>query len=232
MSRDEEHEEHPSYGMVGFYRTTGNPGRLFGSPLKTHDHFVTLRLSKGVRIHSLGRDHFHGGLRGGIVEVMMSAGQFSELLTTMNVGSGVPCTIQYILGERVPSPPDDAELEVEKVRKGFKKDMAGVVAQIKEDKKELAELLEKKSLSKADRERIMWIVGRVEQHVESNAPFMVSQFEEAADKVVKHAKAEVDAFITHNLVTEGIRAIGERAAKEAVLPTPDGEVPLPPALGE
>lgn len=223
MSRDEEREDHPSYGMIGFYRTTGNPGRLFGSPLKNHEHYVTLRVSKGTRIHSLGHDRFHGGLRGEIIEVMMSAGQFSELLTTMNVGSGVPCTIQYLLGEKVPSPPDDAELEVEKVRKGFKKDMQGVVAQIKEDKKELASLLEKKTLTKADKEKIMWMLGRVEQHVESNAPFMVSQFEEAAEKVVKHSKAEIDAFITHNVVAEGLRAIKERAEKKAL--GEGGEVP-------
>lgn len=227
MGRDEEREDHPSYGMIGFYRTTGNPGRLFGSPLRTHEHYVTLRVSKGTRIHSLGTDRFHGGLRGEIIEVMMSAGQFSELLTTMNVGSGVPCTIQYLLGEKVPSPPDDAELEVEKVRKGFKKDMLGVVQQIKEDQKELATLLEKKTLTKADKERITWIVGRVAQHVESNAPFMVSQFEEAAEKVTKHAKAEIDAFITHNVVAEGLRAIQERAEKKAL-----GEGPEAPKLAE
>lgn len=216
MSDREEKEEHPSYGMIGFSRTTGNPGRLFGSPLQTHDHYVTLRISKGTRIHSLGSDRFHGGLRGEIIEVMLSAGQFSELLTTMNVGSGVPCTIQYLLGKKVPSPPDDAELEVEKVRKGFKKDMQGVVAQIKEDQKELATLLEKKTLTKADKERITWIVGRVAQHVESNAPFMVSQFEEAAEKVVKHSKAEIDAFMTHNIIAEGLRAIKERVEGKAL----------------
>jgi hypothetical protein len=105
--------------------------------------------------------------------------------------------------------------------------MAGVVARVKEDKKELAALLEKKTLTKADKERIMWIVGRVEQHVESNAPFMVSQFEEAAEKVVKHAKAEVDAFITHNVIAEGIRAIQERAEKKAM-----GEGPEAPQLSE
>jgi len=204
--------------MIGFHRTTGNPGRLFGSPLQTHEHYVTLRVSKGTRIHSLGYDRFHGGLRGEIIEVMLSAGQFSELLTTMNIGSGVPCTIQYLLGKKVPSPPEDAELEVEKVRKGFKKDMAEVVAKIKEDKKELASLLEKKTLTKVDKEQIMRIVGRVEQHVESNAPFMVSQFEEAAEKVVKHAKAEVDAFVTHNVIAEGIRAIHARAEESAKAP--------------
>lgn len=215
MSKDEEREEHPSYGMVGFYRTTGNPGRLFGSPLKSHEHYVTLRIGRGTRFNQYGQDRFHGGLRGELIEVIMSAGQFSELLTTMNIGTGVPCTIQYLLGKKVEGPPDDAELEVEKVRRTFKKDMADVVAKVKEKKKELASILDKKTLSKADKERIMSIVASVEMHVESNAPFMVSQFEEAAEKVVKHSKAEIDAFVTHNVLAEGLRAIRERAEAQA-----------------
>lgn len=222
MSREEEKEEHPSFGMIGFSRCTGNPGRLFGSPLRTHESFVTLRLSHGTRIHDLGSDRFYGPMHGDILEVILSAGQFSELLTTMNIGSGVPCTITRIEGKAIPKPPEDQEMEVEKVRKGFKKDMKGVVEQIKADKAELATLLEKKTLSKADRERIMWIVSRVEMHVESNAPFMLSQFEEASEKVVKHAKAEIDSFITNNVVAEGLRAIKERV--EATAPQ------LPPAF--
>ena len=204
--------------MVGFYRTTGNPGRLFGSPLRTHDHYVTLRLSAGTRYNSFGHDRFHGGMRGEIVEIMLSAGQFSELLTTMNVGSGVPCTIQYLLGKKVPSPPEDVELEVEKVRNGFKKDMDGVVAKVREDRKELEELLEKKTLSKDDRKKILEIISRVEQHIESNAPFMVDQFEEASERVVKHAKAEIDAFITHNVFTEGMNSLASKTNGSHQLP--------------
>lgn len=221
MSREEEKEEHPSYGMVGFSRVTGNPGRLFGSPLRSHESFVTLRVSHGVRIHELGYDRFYGPIRGEILEVILSAGQFSELLTTMNIGNGVPCTIRYIDGKEVPKPPEESELEVEKVRKGFKKDMKDIVSQIKKDRADLNKLLDKKTLSKADKDTISWIVGKVEQHVEANMPFMLSQFEEASEKVVKHAKAEVDAFITSNIIAAGLRAIKERAEVPQLPPKED-----------
>jgi len=216
MSREEEREEHPSYGMIGFSRVTGNPGRLFGSPLRSHESFVTLRISHGQRIHELGYDRFYGPMRGEIIEVILSAGQFSELLTTMNIGSGVPCTIRYIDGKEIPKPPEETELEVEKVRKGFKKDLKDIVAQIKKDRAALEELLGKKTLSKADKDTIAWMVAKVEQHVEANMPFMLSQFEEASEKVVKHAKAEIDSFITTNVIAEGLRTIKERV--EAQVP--------------
>lgn len=223
MSREEEREEHPSYGMIGFSRVTGNPGRLFGSPLRSHESFVTLRVGHGVRIHELGYDRFYGPMRGEILEVILSAGQFSELLTTMNAGNGVPCTIRYIDGKEIPKPPEETELEVEKVRKGFKKDMKAIAAQIKEDTKDLATLLEKDRLSKEDRRKIAWMFGRVEQHIEANTPFMLSQFEEASEKVVKHAKAEVDAFITGNIIAEGLRTIKERTEAQIPELPPKGE---------
>jgi hypothetical protein len=219
--QEQDREEHPSYGMVGFSRISGNPGRLFGSPLKSHESFISLRVGKGARIHELGYDRFHGGLRGGILEVILSAGQFSELLTTMNIGSGVPCTIRYINGVEVPKPPEDAELEVEKVRKGFTKDMKALAAQIKKNRQGLDELLAKDRLTKEDRKRIAQMFENVEKQVELETPFMIRQFEEASEKVVKHAKAEVDAFITGNIIAEGLRTIKERA--EAPQLPPKGE---------
>lgn len=222
-SDDEENkEEHPSFGMVGFYRMTGNPGRLFGSPLKTHEAFVTLRVSKGTRYNDYGQDRYHGGMRGEILELILSEGQFASLLTSMNVGTGVPCTLRYILGKEVEKPPEDIEIEVEKVRKAFSKDMRDAVAEVKAAKKEMAELLEKKTLSKSDRERIMDVISRVEMHIESNAPFMLSQFEEAAEKVVVHSKAEIDAFLTNNVFMEGMKAIAEKAAQKEAPQLPEG----------
>lgn len=228
MSQDEEErEEHPSYGMVGFTRTVGNPGRLFGSPLANHESYITLRVSKGARIHSLGYDRFHGGLRGEILEVIMSAGQFAELITTMNIGSGVPCTIQYMNGKRVPGPSKDAELEVEKVRKGFKKDMQRVAERLKEGRMELESLLEKKTLTKDDKKRILGIISGAESHIEDTAPFMMEMFEEASEKVVKHAKAEIDAFVTHNVIAEGLRSIADKVGQgpNALPPAPPEEEP-------
>lgn len=206
---EEEREEHPSYGMVRFSRCQGNPGRLFGSSLRTHESYVTLSVGSGERIHSSGYDRYFGSMRGEFIEVDLSAAQFAELLTTMNVGAGVPCTIRRFNGKKIENPPE-TQVEVEKIRTAFKRDMKNLASRCKSDVKAVQEILDKKNLTKADREEILNKVNRIMMNVESDTPFMLSQFEEATEKVVQHAKAEVDAFATANVLAEGIRSIAEQ----------------------
>ena len=75
-------------------------------------------------------------------------------------------------------------------------------------------LLEKKSLNKADREEILKKFYMVMMQVKQNVPFMLEQFEEATGKVVTHAKAEVDAFMTHNVMSEGLRALADKIGEK------------------
>ena len=212
MSDEETKEKHPSYGMVGFYRVSGNPGRLFGSSLKNHESYIALRIGTGERIHSNGWDRYYGSLRGEHVEVMLSSAQFAELLTSMNVGNGVPCTIAYLGGKKVERAPEDAEIEVDKIRNGFKKDMEKIASKFRPKITEVETLLEKKSLSKADKEQIMRSICSVVDELTGKAPHIITMFEEASEKVVQHSKAEIDAFVTSNVMDAGIRAIA--AARE------------------
>lgn len=204
-------EKHVSYGMVSFSRRTGDPGRLFGSALKSHGAYVTLAIKRAELIHDGGHDYFYGNTRGDIVEVDMSAAQFAELLTTMNVGLGTPCTIRWLDGKRVESPPE-SPLEVEKIRSQFKREVREHVASMEKEMDGLKDLLEKKNLGQADRKTILSKFESMLRKYRDSAPFMLDQFEEATEKVVQHAKAEVDAFVTHNVIAEGLRSIAERAA--------------------
>lgn len=207
----EEREEHESFGMVSFSRRTGNPGRLFGSSLRTHESYVTLAVKRAVRIHSNGCDRYYGGTRGDIVEVDLSAAQFADLLTTMNVGLGTPCTIRWLDSKRIPNPPEDIKLEVEKVRETFKSDMGRVAKDIHAKRKQVEEILSKKSVTQADRKQVIDLFRTMAMNVESNIPFMLEQFEEASEKVVQHAKAEIDSFITSNVMAAGLRSLSENA---------------------
>lgn len=207
----EECEKHPSYGLVSISRRTGNPGRLFGSVLRSHESYITIAVKHGERQVSHGHDRFYGPIRGDVLEFDMSAAQFAEFLTTSNVGTGVPCTLRYINNEKVESPPD-VEVEAEKARKAFRKATREVSAGLEEKRKEVADILEdKKTLSKEDRKKILDVLFKAQQHLDSNAPFYLDQFEEATGRVIQHAKAEVDAFLTHNLISEGLKAVAQQA---------------------
>lgn len=177
---------------------------------------MTLAIKKGILMkESTSHERFYASTRGDIIEVDMSAAQFAELLTTANVGLGVPCTIRYVNNEKIEDPPEIPQ-EIEKVRTHFKTRMKEATEDLKVNQKRVQELLEKKSLSQADRREILESITAVRRHLEANTPFYLEMFEEAAERVVGHAKAEIDAFVTHNVFVEGVKAIRERMTEPEV----------------
>jgi hypothetical protein len=203
---DAEEESHPSYVMVGFHRCNGNPGPLFGSVIENHHTFITLRVTKGVRRHSLGRDWFHGESRP-IYEVNLSSAQFAELLTTMNMGNGVPGTMVVREGKEVPRPPAHT-LEAVAVRESFRETVKKVAKDFNVDRKTIEGIIAKKTpLTAAERATITQALEKIDREIRANTPFLLDQFEEATEKVVASAKAEVDSFMTHAITSSGMQAL-------------------------
>lgn len=221
---------HESYGMVGFNRIScgGAPRRMFGSSLRDHQTIVRLEVKAGQRTHDLSRDWYGSAHGRSFITVDLTAAQFAELLTTMNVGDGVPCTIVRLDGKSVEEPPDEP-LEVEKVRTGFKKHASKLAVKMGVFRDEVKSLFEsRKSVSKQDRTEIVKQIDLLIQEVRSNMPYVLDQFEEASEKVVTAAKAEVEAFVMHAVVTTGLNILAEGKGPKALtdgLPrTPDGRV--------
>jgi len=202
MSNKETTYSHESYGMVGLSRCTGSV-RLFGSAIPRHGSFISMRVSHGERCHSLSRDWYRS--RNKIVEVYLSAAQFADMITSMNMGEGVPCTINWLDG--MVEPPPDIETEAEKVRTDFRSDLKDLVMKLKTSQKKVEEILGQKSIKVSDRSAIRSMITKVVQDVEANMPFVLDQFQEASDKVVSHAKAEIEAFTTTRIMTAGMAAI-------------------------
>jgi len=206
---EKDKKEHPSYGTVLFTRMSGGKTNLFGSSIRTHMSTIMLTIHEATRYHDLSEDRVFGGKQ--LIQVELSAAQFAELLTTMNVGSGVPCTIRHRIGAgRIEDPPDD-EIELDRVQAGFKDELKELRDYIKEASAEMATLLEKRSLSKKDKEKIQWIVDKTLQEVECNWPFVVDQFAEATERVVTAAKSEIDSFVTTMVQVTGLKQLKKMA---------------------
>lgn len=205
MKNEDNEESHESYVMVGFSRITGNPGPLFGSPIADHPTFVELRVTRATCRHDLGRDWIHGNGRP-LLTVRLSSNQFSELLTTMNIGNGVPGTMAVFDGMVVPRPPA-VHREIVAVRDAFREKMEELAAEVKRDRKEIEELIAKKSLTLADRNVIKQKLEKIDREIGANAPFVFESFEKAAARVVTAAKSEVDAFVTQAVVKAGMQAL-------------------------
>jgi len=51
----------------------------------------------------------------------------------------------------------------------------------------------------------------------ANMPFVQTQFNEAMDKTVTEAKAEVEAFVSHKVTSLGLASLKELGMKDAQL---------------
>ena len=206
-------ESHPAYGTAVFHRCQGNPGKLFGSHMENHGSFIGLTISTAERAHDLGRDWIHPDKP--VIEVYFSAAQFAQLLTTMNVGEGTPCTIKHLgIGKRVPEIPDDEKVEHERVVDDFKTGLKDLCKGIDSRIKELSKMLDEKSaINKGDRAKIKGLLEMISREVHANMPFQLESFQESVEKTTVAAKAEIDAMLTGAIHAAGIEALREKAKK-------------------
>jgi hypothetical protein len=226
ISREE--YEHPSYCMVGLSRTTSGRGsESFGSSIKSCSH-VVLKVSPAAMI----RTQLHGEMymaRGlPIVEVRLTQLQFAELITNMNVGDGVPGTVEYKDGDRVRYQPPLPTSAREQAARAFKEVMKDTEKDVQEAWEELEEILAKPSINKADREKIRNMARISTRKLKDSMPFVEERFHEATRKTVNEAKAEIDGTITGVITKLGKDALMNRGglpegASEMILPLERGD---------
>jgi len=219
---DKEKEMHPSYGMISISRASAGGGGipLFGSAMR-HGNFFILKVKKGSRRHDLSQDWYSTeGLP--YIEVLLSPSQFVSMITTMNIGTGVPCTIGAIDGKQVePCPPQAAETE--RIRTLFKENMQSLASELADMITKADAILDKKSLNKDDKGFLRGAVRRVQQFFNSNSGFAADQFNKATDKMTAQAKAEVEDFIMTAIQRAGLKAIAEAGGDLSILQLPEGE---------
>ena len=94
-------EAHPSYGIVGISRISGNTA-LFESEVK-HMYYIALRIKEAERWQDGTKVRVHG--RRELIEIYLTEAQFAQLITSANIGDGVPCTLHYVAGDRAEGKP-------------------------------------------------------------------------------------------------------------------------------
>lgn len=202
---------HPSFGMLSFSRVHGGHSNLFGSSIQ-HRNTIHMVLKEGTVSRELNEDWYFGGPE--IVEVEMSQSQFAELITSMNMDSGVPCTIKFIKGKgRIPEP--DFINKREQITNEFKERMDDKKASANKIYEEIKTLLDKKSIGKGDRAAILRKIHSITNGLSSESNFMFRQFQEQMDKTITQAKGEIEAFAQNRINTIAQQAIAEQ--KDAIL---------------
>jgi hypothetical protein len=205
-----EREKHPSYAMVGISRQTSTGTDLFGSDIKHHE-LICFTIREADKVRDLNRDWYHGGKT--ITEITMSPAQFAEMITTLNVGFGVPCTLNVREGVPVEEIPVQNTLE-DDIEHDIKESMQELSDRLHKLSEAAKVLEEKGPVKAADKKAAIAALNSVIQEVQSNIPWIEETTKESCEKTVSRAKAEVDAMAVRVINTLGKKAIEEAKEEE------------------
>lgn len=181
---------HPAYAQIRASRVSGNTA-LYDSDFR-HNHYMTLSISRSELHRSLSRDwHF---AREEIIEVAMTESQWATFVSSLNVGGGVPCTIQHIDRKPVPQLPDPVA-RTDQFTVEMRKSMQNVIDRV--------DALIAGAKTKAQKHELQML----RQQIMSNLPFVASQFEEHMETTVEAAKQEVHGYMTGLMHRAGLEAL-------------------------
>lgn len=187
---------HPSYGTLAFNRRNGGSTPLFGSSIE-HRDTIAMTLYHADITRGLHYDSIYGNKK--IVEVEMSYSQFAEVITSMNMGSGVPVTIRWTeMDGRTPA--CDFVSKREQFADEFKEKRQEATEESLQIIKDVTELFnQKKTLTKADKQEIISKLSKLSMDIGCNMDFIAEQFNEQIDKTVMEAKGEIESFCQNKI---------------------------------
>lgn len=203
--------KHESYGLIGCSRITSSKGQsLFGSSIK-HSNTIMLRIKTASVDRHLNRDWYHG--EESLIEVELSQTQFAEMITSLNMGDGVPCTLRYTgKNIRIEDPPEVKQREL--FEEEFRNNVESIEELYRSSFKETSELLNKKGTLKVDeKKKIKNFLFSLTRIINDKIPFIQKQFNKAMDKTVLEAKGEVEAFVMNKVTSLGIEGLEKEMLK-------------------
>lgn len=202
--RNEKTESHESFGAVSINRISGY-ARLFGSEVQ-HQNYFKVSVRRAKRRLASGQEAIMAWDTP-IVQFALSASQFVDMITNQNSVSGVPCTLTSVEGVQMDPTPKGLESEFEYAKNLFSEKVSKAREDLDSHQKTASTLLEKKSLSQADRKSLLQIFSDTRGVLFNSAPWIAELLHEHAEKLVTKSKVEIDSFISLAIHKAGIRAI-------------------------
>ena len=200
----EKEEKHASWGMVGFYRTQCSGRQCFGSDV-TNSNTIRLTVKHAEKHRELGRDWCRGDDT--ICEIELTAMQFAELLTNMNCGDGVPCTITYTNNEgHIKYKPEKSKIDL--IREERDEKIDGAFSALKEVEEEIACLINNKKIAKSVGSELSHKLSVALSNLEGYGyNFYKKQATEEIDKMVVEAKSQISEYIAAKVYSVGLETL-------------------------
>jgi hypothetical protein len=190
---------HPAYAQIGASRVTG-AAVLYGSDF-VHHQYICVRIAKSTLTRSLSNDWlFADSLP--YIEVDLSEAQWASFVSSMNVGSGVSCTLRFRDKQEIPGLPDPVQ-RTETFAAEAKQMMGRALTELKS----LEEAIHGSGLSGKKVEALSRQVQSARSAISGNLGFVADQFGEHMEKVTESAKVEVNAYAINTLMRAGLQAL-------------------------
>ena len=199
--------EHESFCMVQFSRCSCTPPKnLYGSNIK-HSSLIRLQIKPSYKERDLN-DTWYYTKGDTIIDIDFSEMQFAQLISSLNMGSGIPGTMVYLNGNQLQTPPIESTRDLFNTE--FKTKCREILDNIRTTLDSASEFLTLKRPMKAkERDDLLALLYKIEQELLSNFPYVEKQFEESMEKTVAYAKSEIEAFLTKSINNMGIQKISE-----------------------
>ena len=175
-------------GVIQLSRITGIDMELVGSNVPNNT-LIQLTISQGsASKDAFSSERFHA--EKSLIQVELTPMQYSELITSIGMGEGVPCTVSNLNGNRVEQEYKSitpqkyyahrVKTELRDLNKAFKKNF-----------QEAKDLLEgSKALNKKDRADILAAYHELERSLTDKLPFIQNLFVEEMEGVVSEANQQ------------------------------------------
>lgn len=191
---------HPAFATIQAHRVSGTTS-LFQSDF-LHHHYVSVSISHAEKNRHLSNDWVYG--RKTIIEINMSEAQWAAFVSSVNCGSGTPCTLSRHNGESVPRLPDPTPAE-----ERFKAEVGGAAKEAINGLDVLHDAIEAAGLSKKRTDELLGKLRMARSKLECTMPFIANQFSEHCETTVEKAKTEINAYAVGTLTRMGLeKAIG------------------------
>lgn len=201
---------HPCFAQIRAARVSGS-SFLYGSDFD-HNHYVTIAISRSQLKRSLSRDWYFE--RDELIGVALSEAQWATFVSSMNQGSGVPCTLQHANRERVPQLP-----QAEKLKSKFDGELKERLGIVEAELAKLREQIMASPLSGKKKDALISTLEGAKRNLTPNLKFVSDQFGEHMENTIEKAKIEVEAYVNSAVVRAGVAALNG----EQVLSLGDGK---------
>lgn len=198
--RDATQTTHPAFGVIGASRVNGQ-AYLFGSDF-SHHGYVMIRVYEADLKRDLAHDWIHPKSLRPLIEVQLSESQWAAFVSTLNMGDGVPCTIDSVGGvdrPALPAPPrrDDQ----------FNRELVERLARAEQAVKDLGAAIGATSLSGKAKDELRGKLLAVSNNLTPNVEFVAKSFGKHVERTIDRAKTEVNAYLTQAVMRAGIAAL-------------------------